>query len=515
MEKVPVTKRRPKWQYQHAQPTPRILQLPSSSCSSRPRKNYHKSNISNGKVMMMMMMRKVNKLGVLFDEEREFRRGRVDDRVDGVGAEEVEEEKWRFQAEMLRAECNLLRIEREVAIKKMERRRVQVERLLRSAVQSLLSGRNKICDGENVIMVLEEEIKNLTEKLEKLQRRSGVKYLEVKSSGNFDKQACLLQRRLVKVGATSDETCVKEIREMAEASLSINKTSCRVDDPSFVSNENCHMEILRRKMEGLSQGILLERINEEYGPMLLSTANTSASSSASTSKRTEAPDVSSSPKRHPYKAANHEEKLCSGKCRAVMRRIVEQVRVETEQWSQMQEMLGQVRDEMEELQASRDFWEDRALDSDYQIQSLLTAVQEWKQKAISSETKANELQAQVTLLRKEIEWLKQEQAAEASRAKASPSPSADAQNETEKRVLVCHLKENHRANDSSTKRREVLLDGRRKANMSSSRFVTQKRSPLRDIGNLSSPLVRQSSKAVVYPLHSNVDKNFGREKVCK
>lgn len=134
-----MTKRRPKWQYQHAQPTPRILQLPSSSCSSRPRKNYHKSNINNGKVMMMMMMRKVNKLGVLFDEEREFRRGRVDDRVDGVDAEEVEEEKWRFQAEMLRAECNLLRIEREVAVKKMERRRVQVERLLRSAVQSLLS----------------------------------------------------------------------------------------------------------------------------------------------------------------------------------------------------------------------------------------------------------------------------------------------------------------------------------------------------------------------------------------
>lgn len=60
-----------------------------------------------------------------------------------------------------------------------------------------------------------------------------------------------------------------------------------------------------------------------------------------------------------------------------MRRIVEQVRVETEQWSQMQEMLGQVRDEMEELQASRDFWEDRALDSDYQIQSLLTAVSFW------------------------------------------------------------------------------------------------------------------------------------------
>lgn len=40
----------------------------------------------------------------------------------------------------------------------------------------------------------------------------------------------------------------------------------------------------------------------------------------------------------------------------------------------MQEMLGQVREEIEELQASRDFWEDRALDSDYHIQSLTSTV---------------------------------------------------------------------------------------------------------------------------------------------
>ena len=53
---------------------------------------------------------------------------------------------------------------------------------------------------------------------------------------------------------------------------------------------------------------------------------------------------------------------------------MEQVRAETEQWSQMQEMLGHVREEMEELQASRDFWEDRALDSDYEIRSVLSSV---------------------------------------------------------------------------------------------------------------------------------------------
>lgn len=148
MEKMSVT-RRPKWQYmQQAQPTPRILQLPR-----RPRKKVAKSNLP-GKPR-----ERTGKLEMLFDQEREFsrgfsvpvmmvngggesqeRRGRVEEiRESSNGVGDVEEEKWRFQAEMLRAECNLLRIEREVAVKKMERRRVQVERLLRSAVQSLVS----------------------------------------------------------------------------------------------------------------------------------------------------------------------------------------------------------------------------------------------------------------------------------------------------------------------------------------------------------------------------------------
>lgn len=67
---------------------------------------------------------------------------------------------------------------------------------------------------------------------------------------------------------------------------------------------------------------------------------------------------------------SHEEHGCSGRCKVIVRRIMEQVRTETEQWSQMQEMLEQVREEMEELNASRDFWEDRALDSECLIQYL-------------------------------------------------------------------------------------------------------------------------------------------------
>lgn len=69
-----------------------------------------------------------------------------------------------------------------------------------------------------------------------------------------------------------------------------------------------------------------------------------------------------------------EDGKCSGRCKAIVRKIVEQVRGETEQWSQMQIMLGKVREEMEELQASRNFWEDQALNSDNEIKHLQTSV---------------------------------------------------------------------------------------------------------------------------------------------
>lgn len=88
-------------------------------------------------------------------------------------------------------------------------------------------------------MVLDEEIKEMAEKLERLQRRSGVKELEVRNCGNFDKKASLLRRRLKKFGGESDESCAKEIQERAEASLSI-KTTCRVNDP-FVSTSSCNV----------------------------------------------------------------------------------------------------------------------------------------------------------------------------------------------------------------------------------------------------------------------------------
>ncbi|KAK7312165.1 hypothetical protein VNO77_35826 [Canavalia gladiata] len=489
--------RRPKWHHHPPPPpTPRILHFPRRPRRRHPAGGARREVTSNN-----------NKLETLFDREKrasvpivvldqcERRRERVESMNENQNGSALEEEKWKFQAEMLRAECNLLRMEKEIAVKKLERSRVKMETILRSALHTLVSGRMKICEGRNIDMVLDEEIQDLTEKLQKLQKRSGVKDLVARNNRNFDKQVSVLQRRLEMIGGSSDEIFLRQFQEMENVSFSIKRSS-RFHD-STVAGGKLNVEILRRKVEGLSKGILLQRMEEEYNS-LLSNASNALASSGSTSKRIEFQDSSSI-------RAPHHEKLscegnpCSGHCKTIVRRIVEQVRAETEQWSQMQEMLGRVREEMEELQALRNYWEDQALHSDSQVQSLQDAVQEWRQRALSSEGKTNELEAKLSVVCGDLEKLRKEQNATQG-TKCSPIP-LDSQNELEKRIVVCCSKENNNVTENS-KHNEALRNGERKVHATRVGILAPKRSPFRDIGN-SSSLMRQNGKAV-FPLHCHI-----------
>ncbi|CAN4119865.1 unnamed protein product [Withania somnifera] len=502
----------------------------------------------------------------LFDQEREFhgsssslnpllllntctaaqRRERVEEQQHqrGEGEEaagERVEEKWRFQAEMLRAECNFLRMEREFALKKLERNRLKMEKTLRSALQTLISGGKKIFEGKNVNAVLEEEIKDLAEKLEELKKSCNNKDVDVRHCGNFDKKACHLQKRLEKLGGLTDEKTLKELQQLARSTNEIDK------ETKLTSTD---VELLRKRMQGLSKG-MLDRMEEEYGAILSSTANSSVASSASTSKRIESftdPSLLFSTRQPSQDMVPLEESKCSGRCKAIVRRIVEQVRAETEQWSQMQEMLQQVRGEMEELQASRDFWENRALDFAHEIQSLQSSVEEWKDKAQAFETKAKDIECELNATKDELDksrtkkatthdqrevtstpnsplmslakqiekekrvlvcWLKEENAnhklqkqrgAEVISTKDLPPVSLGKQLEKEKRMFMHRLKENRGANDRSHKP-DLSAVGRRKEHPCSKELGVEKRPPFRDLGNSSPLLVRQNSKAV-FPLHS-------------
>ncbi|CAO2837315.1 unnamed protein product [Amaranthus hypochondriacus] len=504
------TVRRPKWHPQPP-PTPKIIHLPRRiSRRKTPTKiGFLKSN-SNSNPFLRRPQK--GKLESLFDQERAFsytippvvllnsvERGKAEN------VPENEEEKWRFQAEMLRAECNFLRMEKEFVHKKFEKERVFLEKSLKSAVHTLLSGKKKIHEGESTNLVLEKEIEELTNKLE-LQISSRMKNPEAHSCSNFDKQASLLQKKLEKYNEVQDDCCVKEIPEVSAVSLPVNcvrdaKIICH--SSSRRSSRFTDVETLRKKMERLSKGKLLKRMEEEYGYMLSATANYSVSSSASTSKRYDHAESSSySFQQSSQETKSGELKPCSGRCKAIVRRIMEQVKAETEQWSQMQEMLSQVREEMEELQASRDFWEAQALESEQKIQTMNSNVEEWKKKTLSLEVRENQLQRQAQELQQELDKLKAEKSSEynVKVSKDSAPISLGAQLAREKRMLMSH-KKGHKHPSETADKKENDNNGEKKVVHKDGSRVQLNRHPFKEISNLS-PLVRQNSRRYVYPLHS-------------
>jgi len=128
---------------QHAAATPRIINLNlarRSGAGGRPGRGA-------GRAQHRPAPPPVN-LGALFEMERRVRGlesapaspppcSRAPARSQEDDGEQ--EEKWRFQAEILRAECNFLRMEREVALRKLDRHRGQMEAALKSAVETLVS----------------------------------------------------------------------------------------------------------------------------------------------------------------------------------------------------------------------------------------------------------------------------------------------------------------------------------------------------------------------------------------
>ncbi|RAL39899.1 hypothetical protein DM860_008039 [Cuscuta australis] len=284
-------------------------------------------------------------------EEREFSSGGVVPIVVLNSAlcahrRERAEENWMVQAEMWRAECSFLRMERVFAMKKLERNRVQMEATLRSAVQALVAGKKKVSEGKNEDATnVEQEIEELAAKLEELRRSS--------TKGNWDSE---IKRCSKKLSGWGCERGLRNPQHLFETNLSVN-------NGSRTENKSTHGELDGRE-------------TEEGGSTNSSTPNNSVPSSTSSPKFS----ITQNPHQEEGEAlirrpVEEEEKRCSGQCKAVVRKIIEQVKAESDQWSQMQEMLGRVRTEM---------------------QYLHSKVQEWKEKAQRSEAKAKELEKQLS-----------------------------------------------------------------------------------------------------------------------
>ncbi|BAF11302.1 Os03g0216900 [Oryza sativa Japonica Group] len=323
------------------------------------------------------------------------------------------------------------------------------------------------------------------------------------------------------------EPCVKDIREIA---LPVAPQSppppaehSDVDDDHSNSPNLSDVEMLRMKMEGMSKG-MRERM-AEYSRRLEAVAggdNNNAADDCQSrkcgSRHSRKPSASSqrswsggstnagasrdtaashgrsrhtvAPEKHHHHHQQHKimseecKMVGSGSCcdcREIVGKIMEQVRTESEQWTEMQDMLEQVRLEMQELQSSRDTWQRRAIASDISLRSLNSQVLEWKHRAQVSEQHVEDLQKKISELESKLhtfkahfpspgqpnqEWseaCKMEKPIRSNKAQHPPRPSHEpgGGREKEKHVLICRVKH--------------------------SPSVAAKRQPFQEIGNISLP----------------------------
>ncbi|GMH10312.1 hypothetical protein Nepgr_012153 [Nepenthes gracilis] len=303
---------KPKW-FPPPLLTPRIFHLPWGIRWKQPTKDDAPKPLTTAAADPALRQSLKSKPVAFFDQGRRFSysyppevllksgerrgRGRVaesDDEERENGGDNILEEKWRFEVDMLRAECKFLRMENEIAVKKSQRERAYFEGTLKSAVHTLISGKKKFREGKSVNAVFEEEIGELATKLVELQRSPRLRDADLQNCCNFDKLASLLQRKLEKLSSSSYERSILAIHS---AKHGIAR--------DFASNRKCSsfdVETLRGEMEGLSKGKLLRKMEEEYRSLLSTIANYSVAGSASTLRRYDLPDTPSSLLRQPLQA---------------------------------------------------------------------------------------------------------------------------------------------------------------------------------------------------------------------
>lgn len=96
-------------------------------------------------------------------------------------------------------------------------------------------------------------------------------------------------------------------------------------------------------------------------------------------------------------------------CKEAIRRIVQQVEAEIEQWSQMQDLLRNLQREFEGLSEWQKLWEDRALRAESQLKCLQEEVHKWRCRAQSTKEELVMLRCEKQILKNQINMIEDAQ----------------------------------------------------------------------------------------------------------
>ncbi|KAG0489097.1 hypothetical protein HPP92_007908 [Vanilla planifolia] len=366
-------------------------------------------------------------------------------------------------------------MERELALRKMDKNRAEMESVLRFALETLVSGKKRIGgkSASKEMMTFDKEIRELQAKLEEIRSDSRPRSrIHSRSAGNFNQRALLLRRRLKKM----EETTVREIHEVAEYSDVVSASKEKENLPVFAD-----VEMLRRKMEGLSRG--MREMMEEH-KLLFLPSNPAAVSCGGRHQMIGCAAVGVGKNqrvrlRQAAETFHAEEEMFSNSfdgccnCKNFLVKIIEQVGFETEQWGEMQAMLDKVKADMDELCSSRDHWENRALSLELSMRSFYTQMVEWKRRAHDSEQAATELRDRIARI---------------SAAESSPAPTLSDQLQAEiSRLRQLKLGERTQASPEyhGEMAKETVIPRYMNSKKSCVVEFPPRRASLREIGNLS------------------------------
>ncbi|MCO5603850.1 hypothetical protein L7F22_058004 [Adiantum nelumboides] len=356
-------------------------------------------------------------------------RSRVENNI-GDGEETLSADYWKLQVDVLAAECKLLRVEKELTIRRWNRDCVSDA----YPVNATLEPTSKEAKISNSAFT------------DALYSRSGTsqRYPHETHAKEVLEDA---SKKLLDMSYSSNCFTQEALRRLEEISLRGSRRRVPIEDPTEALQKRLQGLLLAARPSALEPGI--QMYSSSYGrshdaweyadPYGNSSSSAKAiansrcfAETAASKKQLDAISLEFSESKEDaaaYIRREYRSMLSEGKtlptergadqslgeeayCKAVIRQIVAQVQAENEQWSQVQHILCSLQEEMEILMETRDLAEKRAARAEAQLLSLKKMVHDWRCRAQSAEEEVVVLQTEREALNLRIQHLKQKHAYE-------------------------------------------------------------------------------------------------------
>ncbi|BFI25059.1 hypothetical protein MPTK2_1g17490 [Marchantia polymorpha subsp. ruderalis] len=328
------------------------------------------------------------------------------------------------RATLLKAKCDLLAREKDIAVRKWKRSCVEIDQAaqmaqaLRTAIETLLEvsvAGDAPSDFKSKRTTLEDHTRVLKARMEKLRRKSAELHPHPEPE---DLPPVSLQGRIDTLKKSSEIRGLPSPEIPRDTENKVEDLKARLEKLMLATNS--------RVTDEREHVISRPREKRKKPPKEGGGANPEPNNSvdkcdvSSENGHTREPSYSATPVTskqvsplHPLHPLHHLEDTASThsseetKIR-VIHKIAEEVRAESEQWYQVQELLQRVGEDMKRLQEACSTWEQRALVAEAQVLTLQHEDQERRERLQTGDQKIAQLQTEMVRLRDTVDEVRKQ-----------------------------------------------------------------------------------------------------------